>query len=306
MSKRSAALLSVFSNTFLVFLKGTVGFVTGSMSILSEALNSATDVVASLLAFFSVREAEKPADTEHPYGHGKYENLSGLVEALLITAAAGVVFYEAAVRLIEGTGLRVPFVGVAVMGVSMLVKFLVSSRLHRVSEETDSIALEAEAKNLRMDVWTNFAVLSGLVLITVTKLNFIDSLLAFFVAGMVVKEGVSIFRKALQGLVDRSLPDEDIEIIHSVLHQHKDMIKDYHELRTRRAGSERHIDLHLTVCRNEKISDTHSTMDSIERELSRRLPNLKIVIHPEPCGHGSENCPDECYWLRGRKKSPQQ
>ncbi len=302
MTKKRAALVSVISNLFLVIAKGSVGVMTGSMSILSEALNSATDIVASLLAYFSVREAEKPADRDHPYGHGKYENLSGLVEAVLITGAALFVFYEAGVRLVEGATLKVPALGVLVMSVSMAVKYSVSAMLQRVARETESIALEAEAKNLRMDVWTNLAVLSGLVLIGLTGVNFIDSVLAFFVAAMVIREGVSIARKALHGLLDTSLPEEEIQEIFQVLDAHQDMIKDYHEVRTRRAGSERHIDLHLTVCKNEKIEETHQTMESIERELSGRLPNTKIVIHPEPCTHASENCPAGCYWLSAERK----
>ncbi len=301
MNKQQAASISILSNTVLVIVKGITGFITGSVSILSEALNSAIDIVASLMAYLSVREAEKPADREHPFGHGKFENLSGMVEAVLIIGAALFIVYEAISRVIHGKSISIPMVGITVMAFSAVVKFTVSRLLHKVAERTDSIALEAEARNLRMDVYSNLSVFAGLILIVLTGLTFIDSILAVIVAAMIVSEGVSIFRRSLWGLLDIALPEEELRIIHEVLDAHSDFIKDYHDLRTRKAGSERHIDLHLTVCRDESIADTHKTMDSIERELTQRLPRCKVVIHPEPCTHHSDVCPSECYWLRIKK-----
>ncbi len=297
LGKQRAALLSIVSNTALVILKGTTGFLTGSVSILSEALNSATDIVASVMAYLSIRQAERPADREHPFGHGKFENLSGVVESGIIVSAALLIMYKAVKRVLYGETLSMPLLGVSVMGLSAVVKYIVSYVLYSVARRTDSIALEAEAKNLRMDVYSNLSVLGGLLIVSLTGYYFIDSLLAFGVSALIISEGFSIARRSIQSLLDISLPARELKIIHEVLDAHRDLIRDYHELRTRKAGSERHIDLHLTVCAEERIQDTHRTMDSIEHELAEKLPGAKVIIHPEPCPYTSEACPSECYLM---------
>lgn len=298
MKKQQAALISIASNTILVFIKGFTGFLTGSVSILSEALNSATDIIASIMAYLSIRQAERPADREHPFGHGKFENLSGLAEAGIIIFAAGLISYEAVKRVISGASLTIPVFAALIMAASAAVKFIVSSILHRVAVSTDSIALEAEAKNLRMDVYSNLSVFAGLLLVSFTGYSFVDSLLAVGVSGLIVSEGITIMRRSIEGLLDRGLPQGEIMIIHEVLNAHSDLIKDFHELRTRKAGSERHIDFHLTVCSEERIGDIHDVMDSIEKEISSRLNMCKVVIHPEPCTYRTEECTSDCYWMR--------
>ncbi len=299
--KKKAALLSVFSNTTLVVIKLLAGLVTGSMAVISEALHSGTDLVASLMAFLSVREAEKPADTKHPYGHGKFENLSGLFEALLIVAAALFIFYESIARILRGAEIKMPLLAITVMGVSAITNFFVSRYLFRVAKKTDSIALEADAKHLSADFYSSMGVIGGLLLVSVSGLHIFDSLTAILVAGIILYEGIILTKRSTEGLLDKSLPEEEIAEIKEILDSYKDVIKDYHELRTRKAGSERHIDLHISVCRDENILQTHKTMDRIEEALKERFPGCKIVIHPEPCTHHSDSCPSDCYWLRLKK-----
>lgn len=300
--KQRAATLSVLSNTSLVTLKVVAGLLTGSVSILSEALHSGTDQIASLMAYISIRKAEAPADAEHPFGHGKFENLSGLAEALLIVLAGGYIMYEAVLKIIEPEEIRLPSFAIAVMALSAMVNWVVSRYLYRVARQTDSIALEADAKHLSIDVYTSVGVFIGLILVYITGKVLLDPLIALVIAAVIFYEGMQITAKSVQGLLDRSLPAEEIEIIKDVLVSHSDFIKDYHNLRTRKSGSERHIDLHLTVCQRESIADTHNTMDSIEREISSRLSNCKVVIHPEPCIYHADKCPSDCYWLRIEKK----
>jgi cation diffusion facilitator family transporter len=299
--KKKAALLSVFSNTTLVVIKLLTGLVTGSMAVISEALHSGTDLVASLMAFLSVREAEKPADTKHPYGHGKFENLSGLFEALLIVAAAVFIFYESIARILRGAEIKMPLLAIIVMGVSAITNFFVSRYLFRVAKKTDSIALEADAKHLSADFYSSMGVIGGLLLVSVSGLHLFDSLTAILVAGIILYEGILLTKTSTEGLLDKSLPEEELTEIKEILDSYKDVIKDYHELRTRKAGSERHIDLHISVCRDESILQTHKTMDRIEEALKERFPGCKIVIHPEPCTHHSDSCPSDCYWLRLKK-----
>lgn len=296
MKKEKAALLSVASNTSLVALKIAAGILTGSISILSEALHSATDLFASLIAYASIKKAAIPADSEHPFGHGKYENLSALVESILIVAVALLIAFEAVKRSFTGEVVSLPLLALAVMGVSAVVNLLISTYLKRISKETDSIALEADAKHLSADVYSSLGVFAGILLIVITGYHAIDSLAALVVSGLILYEGISITRKSIHGLLDTVLPEDEVKVIHEVLESYSKDVKDFHELRTRKAGSERHIDLHLTVCSNERIKETHETMDNIEKELSERLPGCNVIIHPEPCSHLTDECPAGCYW----------
>ncbi len=301
MKKSNVALLSVFSNTLLILLKVVAYLITGSISVLSEAVHSAMDLLAAMIAFFSLKKAESPADREHPFGHGKYENLSGFIEGSLIVFAALLIVYEAVKKAIKGVVIENTEVAISVMAVSTIVNLFVSSYLMKVARRTDSLALEADAMHLRVDVYSSAGVFAGLFIIKLTGIHIIDSIIAALISLIILYEGYGITRKSIEGLLDRSLPDEELEIIRQTIEKHSHRIKDFHNLRTRKSGSERHIDLHITVCQNERILTTHETMDNIEKELKARLPNLKIIIHPEPCSHRSENCPAECYWRKDRK-----
>ncbi len=296
MKKEKAALLSVVSNTILVVIKLAAGILTESISILSEALHSATDLFASFVAYASIKKATMPADSEHPFGHGKYENLSALAESILIVAAALLIAYEAVKRGFTEKMVSFPSLALAVMGISAVVNIVISTYLKRISKETDSIALEADAKHLSADVYSSLGVFAGILLIVITGYHVFDSLAALVVSGLILYEGISITRKSIHGLLDTVLPEDEVKVIHDVLESYSKDVKDFHELRTRKAGSERHIDLHLTVCSNERIKETHETMDNIEKELSGRLSGCNVIIHPEPCSHLADKCPAGCYW----------
>ncbi len=301
--KKRAALVSIVSNTSLVLIKTFTGLVTGSIAVLSEAFHSGTDLMASLMAFLAVREAERPADEQHPFGHGKFENLSGLFESALILVASGFIYYESIKRLIVGSELRMAWLALAVMAFSAVINLIVSWYLFRVSRKTDSIALEADARHLRADVYSSSGVFIGLGTVHLTGLQAIDPLVGAVIATFILLEGMMLGKRSIEGLLDRALPPEEIEIIREVLDAHRGVIKEYHELKTRKAGSDRHIELHMVVCREERIEETHRTMDSIEKALRERLPRSRVVIHPEPCTHHSEECPQNCYWLSIRKHS---
>ncbi|MBC7294455.1 MAG: cation transporter, partial [Thermoleophilia bacterium] len=164
-SKSGAAVLSVLSNSLLILLKVAVGLLTGSVAVLSEAIHSAVDLVAALIALFAVRKSGQAADERHPYGHGKFENISGTIEALLIFLAAAWIIYEAVRKLISPRAVDMPVWGVGVMLVSAIVNIVVSGRLLKVGRETESVALQADAWHLRTDVYTSAGVMVGLLAI---------------------------------------------------------------------------------------------------------------------------------------------
>lgn len=298
--KTKVASLSVVSNSFLTGTKIIIGLVTGSVSILSEGIHSGIDLVASLIALFAVKQSGKPADSCHAYGHGKIENVSGTIEAVLIFVAAIMIIIEAFKKAMEiiysetghvsDLGLTL---GLVVMGVSAVTNIIVSSRLMKVAKRTDSVALEADALHLRTDVFTSMGVFMGLLLIKFTGWSILDPIIAFGVALMIIKAALDLTKKAFAPLVDVSLPDEEREIIATVLLFHVDEFVEFHKLRTRKAGPERHIDLHLVVPKYTPVVDVHELCDEIELEISERLHLTSVLIHAEPCSTRDVKCPVE-------------
>lgn len=276
-----AAGLSVASNTALVIIKLVVGVITGSVSIISEAAHSALDLFAALIAFFSVRESGRPADKEHPYGHGKIENLSGAVEAMLILLAAMFILHEAIDKLKYPQEVKNPVLGLYVIGVSVIVNILVSKHLFRVAERTDSIALEADAHHLSTDVWTSIGVFVGLGLIKITGWHILDPLVAIAVALMIIRVAFSLTWKAAAPLLDTQLPDEEIGELGEIV-MNTPGVRSYHKLRTRKAGPYRQVDFHLIVPAGMPVHEAHAIAERIERDIRDRFPDAYVVTHIEP------------------------
>jgi cation diffusion facilitator family transporter len=281
-SKQGAAGLSVASNTFLVLLKLTVGLMTGSVSIVSEAIHSASDLIASLIAFLAVRVSDKPPDDGHPYGHGKIENISGTVEAILIFLAAIYIIYEALRRILEGVQLEHLGMGAFVMAASALANLLISRYLMHVAKATDSLALEADACHLNTDVLTSAGVFFGLITVRLTGLTVLDPLIAIGVALLICKAAYDLTKKSSSGLLDGKLPAEEEDKIRTILSGHCNSVIDFHGLRSRKAGSRRLVDLHLVVPGDTHVDEAHEICDRLERAIEDHLPNTDIIIHVEP------------------------
>ena len=277
--KTSIARLSVVSNSFLILLKLCVGLITGSVSIISEAIHSAMDLVAAVITFFSVRMSDTPPDQRHPYGHGKIENISGVIESILIFIAAVWIIIEAVIKLLEGGHIESIELGSLVMLLSAIVNAFVSRKLYRVAKETDSLALEADALHLKMDVYTSLGVSVGLAAIWLTRLEFLDPLVALVVALFIIYESFRLLKKAFTPLLDIALDENDISIIQ---HTIASMSLKAHEIRTRKAGNYKFVDMHLEMDPNIPLEEVHNTCDEIERLLKARIPNLDVNIHVEP------------------------
>ncbi len=294
--KVRVAQLSVASNLFLIAFKLLVGILIGSVGIISEALHSGMDLAAALIALFAVRLSGKPPDERHQYGHGKIENISGVIEALLIFAAALWIIAEAVRRIVTGGRVEEPFWGIVVMAVSGGVNLVVSNILLKVARETDSVALEADAWHLRTDVYTSLGVGGGLFLLWLTGLQILDPLAALGVALLIIKAAWDLVCKAFSPLLDTRLPEEEVDAIKEIIAAYDAHYVGYHKLRTRKAGSERHIDLHLVVPPRENIAKVHELCDKIEAALGRRFGNAHVLIHVEPCRAGEEclRCTANC------------
>jgi cation diffusion facilitator family transporter len=282
MNKKVAiARLSIFSNTLLIIMKLVAGLISGSISIISEAIHSFMDLLASIIAFFSVKISDTPADERHPYGHGKFENVSGVVEAVLIFVAAFWIIFEAVKKIIHPQEIESISYGFIVMVISALVNFFISHRLYKVAKETDSIALEADALHLKTDVYTSVGVAVGLLLIWITGFHILDPIVAILVAFLILKESYQLFSKAYAPLLDVSLPENEIESIRSIIQKYCSDTVSFHGLRTRKAGNYKYIDFHLNLSENMTVKQAHDLCDTIEADIKKASNFTEVTIHVE-------------------------
>jgi len=295
--KTRAAILSVVSNTLLIVLKIAVGLFIGSVAVISEAIHSGIDLLAAALALFAVRTSGKPADDKHPFGHGKIENISGSIEALLIFAAAGWIIYEAVQRLMNPVPVHSVSLGVAVMMVSAIANLYVSGRLFKVARQTDSIALQADAWHLRTDVYTSAGIMGGLAVIWLGgrflpgyNLEWIDPVCAILVALLIFKAALDLTRESAQDLMDVNLPRE-AEYMQTIIKSHHPVIRGFHYLRTRKAGSRRFVEFHIQVDSQMSVIDSHRLAQGLTRSFKDSFPESTVTIHVEPC---TGECPDKC------------
>lgn len=288
--KVKVARISVISNSLLTAGKLGVGFTINSVSVISEAIHSGLDLVAALIAYASVRQSSRPADEQHHYGHGKFENVAAIVEALLIIAAGIMIILHSIPKLYAGTEMHGLSLGLAVMGFSALVNLLVSTLLMKTARRTNSPALEADAWHLRTDVYTSAGVFLGILLIRVTGWFVLDPLIAICISLFIFKAAFNLLRGSLESIVDARLPDAEEALVRSVLAKYAGEYVQFHDLRTRRAGPDRHIDLHLVVPGYRPITAVHELCDCIENELRQQLSGASVLIHAEPCQPGSSDC----------------
>jgi cation diffusion facilitator family transporter len=281
MNKRSAALLSVFSNSTLIIFKLAAGILMGSISVISEAIHSSIDLLASFIAFFSIKKASEAEDDDHPFGHGKYENVSGFIEAILIFFAACIIIYEAINKIIHGAEIESTGPGIIVMLVSSAVNFVISMALLKIAKKTDSLALEADGMHLLTDVYTSLGVFAGLIIVRFTGLKIVDPIAALFVAVLIIKAAYDLTKKSMIDLLDGRLPEEDINKITEIISSYP-QVKDYHRLRTRKSGQRREIDIHLKVDKTTSLTDAHGLCDSIENNIKSTFSDSYTTIHIEP------------------------
>lgn len=281
--KTRAAALSIASNATLIVLKLIAGVITGSIAIITEAVHSSIDLLASVVAFLSVRKAGEPADASHPYGHDKVENLAAAIEGMLILVGAGIILFESVRRLIDPPQVEALGIGIGVIAFSMVANVAVSTYLHRQARATESPALEGDAAHLRTDALTSAGVLAGLVLVEVTGVDLFDPLAALAVAVAIVAAGVRILTRSSRVLVDEALPPDELAAVHAAIAQHgADELLGYHKLRARRAGSRRYVDLHVQFRAGTTLDRAHELSHELQAEIASHLRGCDVLIHLEP------------------------
>jgi cation diffusion facilitator family transporter len=289
--RSNAARLSILVVVLLIVLKVAVSIITDSLSILAQAVDSFLDLFAISVTFLAIRVAVKPADEEHPFGHGKAENIAAIVQAVLIFFAGGSIIYAAVQRARTETILEMTWAGMAVMAFSIVVSILLSRYLMRIAKKEDSAALEANAHNIAADVYSAAAVLIGLTVVRFTGIDVIDDILAGVVALFILKVAFDILRRSAGALVDVKLPEEEESAVKAAITEHfGGEVVSFHKLRTRKAGRQRYVDLHLVMPRQVSIEEAHELCDHLEKDMRQRLRGTDVTIHVEPCDGKCDVC----------------
>jgi cation diffusion facilitator family transporter len=285
LNRRSRTVLfSISSNALLLTVKLAAGVMTGSVSILSEAVHSATDLVASIVAFMAVRSSVSPPDESHNYGHGRFENLAGIFEGVILLGVGGWVIFGAVNGILNGAELELLGLGIAVMALSAVVNLFVSSWLLRVARETDSRALEAEGYNLRTDVWGAAGVALGLIAALATDWTILDPIIAGLIGLVILWTALRLISGSTRVLLDESLPEEELAVIEHVIEdeiENEEAVRGFHKLRARKSGPQRHVDFHLQLRAQTTLGEAHKISDSLEERIGRNLPNTDVLIHLE-------------------------
>ena len=282
-ARSRAAGLSIASNATLILLKLIAGAITGSVAILTEAIHSAIDLLASVVAFFSVRQAEEPADSSHRYGHEKFENVAAGVEGMLILVGSGVIVYTAVNALVEGPHVEKLGIGIAVVGFSVVVNVIVSTYLSRRGRALHSPALEGDAAHLRTDAMTSAGVVAGLAVVEATGAQWLDPAIALVIAVAILVTGWRITAQSWRVLVDEALPEPETDEVRLAIERFAGRgVIGYHKLRTRRAGARRYVDMHVQFAKGTTLEAAHDIAHRLQDEIAGRLHGADVLIHLEP------------------------
>ena len=276
------AFLSVISNFTVFCLKLFAGILTGSVAIMAEAIHSILDIVASFIAFVSVKISGKPADKSHPYGHKKVENIAGTIETLLIFVAGIWIIIESFDKLFNPEPLNWPVTGILIILFSALINLIVGRLVGKVAKETDSVAMKSNAFHLLTDVYTTLGVAAGLLIVHLTGWYFLDAFIGIGLAIYIMYEAFGLLKESFPPLIDASLPKEEEATIAAMIEEFADESIEVHDLRTRKSGSTQFIDFHLVVSSDERIGDVHALCDRIEARILEKYNRAEIFIHPEP------------------------
>ena len=281
--RMGTAWFSLGSAVILASAKFVAGVLSGSLGVLSSAFDSLADIFMSGVNLLSIRKSMHPADTSHPYGHGKVESLATVFQAAVIAATGGWVVWEGVRRLIGGRVPESADKGIVVMAIALPASWYISRRIRKAGEETGSPALMADSVHFATDVYTNAGILGSLLVFRFTGWAWLDPGVALLVGIYILVVAAKLLLPAIQDLMDRGLPEESVELVRRVIDRHRPFIVDFHDLRTRRAGPEKHVDFHLVVCREYKLEDAHRVADHLEKEVQLALGNAHVVTHIDPC-----------------------
>jgi len=292
--KLRAAVFSICGALSLAIIKLVIAIFSGSMAVMASAIDSLLDILMSGVNFMAIRQAEQPPDQSHPFGHGKFETLATLFQALVISGSGGWIIFEAVSRLGQKNRLENIDQGIGVLAFSAVVSWFIASHLRKVAKQTDSSALEADSLHFSMDIYSNLGLMAGLLMVRWFDITWLDPALSILVASYILHEALQLIKRSLTDILDQELPEEIQQQVHHLITSHNGPLAGYHGLRTRRAGSLKIMDFHLEVCKDMTVADAHKLTESLEKKIMKEIQGADVIIHIDPCGikecPGRENC----------------
>jgi ferrous-iron efflux pump FieF len=292
--KLKAATFSICGALTLAIIKLFIALLSGSMAVMASAVDSLLDILMSGVNFMAIRHAEQPPDQSHPFGHGKFETLATLFQALVITGSGAWIIYESVLRLGRNNRLEHIDQGIGVLAFSAIASWFIARHLSKVAKQTDSSALEADSLHFRMDIYSNLGLMVGLFLVRWFDIHWLDAALSILVASYILHEALQLIKRSLTDILDHELPDEIQQQVHQLISNHEGQLAGYHGLRTRRAGSLKIMDFHLEVCKDMTVAEAHKLTDSLEKKIEKEIPGANVIIHIDPCTveicPGGDNC----------------
>ncbi len=281
-SKQNAALTAIIVPLLLGIVKGVTGILTLSISVFASALDSFMDAISAIITYAAVKTSEKPADRNHPFGHGKADAIAGLIQAILIFISASFLIYQAFQKIIFGYHLSSTSIGIGIMTLTMITSLYLAHLLKCTADKTASTALLAEAMNFRMDVWSNAGVLIALGMEHTLGVQNADPILSIIISITIIYSGFNIASMSISQLMDKTLPDEMIQIIEQCISRYSPQVHGYHDLRTRFVGTIKEISLHIEMDNTLSFQKAHDISESIVDDISKALPHAIITIHTDP------------------------
>ncbi|MCX7769512.1 MAG: cation diffusion facilitator family transporter [Proteobacteria bacterium] len=299
--KQRASLTAIISAFFLALGKFIIGLYSGSMAVITSALDSFLDIFMSTINYLAIRKAEMPPDKNHLYGHGKVEDLASIVQSLFILFTGSFIIFKSFEKIFKGADVFYTKWDITIMILSIFVSFFISRYLNKVGEATNSNALKADALHYSSDLYSNTGVLIAILLSQITGRTFFDFLLAIIIGIVIIFSAFGILKQGVYNLSDISLSKDMERDIDKIIEEMPMPYAGYHKLRTRTSGSRKFIDFHLLVCRKASIEEAHEMADSIEEKISNRFGNMDIIIHIEPCPYDCDFTEENCRVLKMRK-----
>jgi cation diffusion facilitator family transporter len=281
-SLKKYAWLSIGAAVATILLKTIAYLLTGSVGLLSDAVESLVNLVGAIVALIMLTIAARPADESHAHGHSKAEYFSSGIEGVLILIAAISIAYAAIQRLFDPQPLEAVGIGLLVSTAASVINFVVARVLIGAGKRYDSITLEADGKHLMTDVWTSIGVIAGVAAVAITGWLQLDPIIALLVAANIVWTAIGLLRRSIRGLMDASLPEEEQAVVVKVLDQYKSQGVEYHALRTRQAAAQRFVSFHLLVPGSWTVQRGHALLDQIENDICKTLPGAQVTAHLEP------------------------
>jgi cation diffusion facilitator family transporter len=281
-SLKRYAYLSIAAAISTILLKGLAWWLTGSVGLLSDALESFVNLAGALMALSMLTLAETPADDTHAHGHSKAEYFSSAFEGFLILIAAASIGYAAIIRLLHPQALESVGIGLGVSVAASIINLVTARILMSVGRKHNSITLEADAHHLLTDVWTSAGVILGVSLVWLTGWLWLDPVIALLVAANIIWTGWHLLQRSASGLMDESIPEEQIKAVESVLANYRLQGLDFHALRTRQAGMRAFITLHVLVPGAWTVQQGHDWLEKIETDIMRAVPQAHVTTHLEP------------------------